>query len=131
MNSEVVTNVMNVKDFESYLIYQSYTFIPILLHQLRNYNKLLFNQTVCCQMPTKMQQKLTYFCVKHNLTQRLNWFHKTLNNNLRRITSYLLRSKSPLTHLPATACSLVLSWYKAHLLLGLWHPGKSESNCLK
>lgn len=69
--------------------------------------------------------------VEGNLAQRLNWVHKMLNNNLRGITLYLLRGKSPLILLPATACSLVFSWYKAHLLLVLSLPGKSESNCLK
>lgn len=62
VNSKVVANVMSLKDFESCLIYQTYIFIPILLSQLKNYNKLLFNQTGCCQMPTKMKQKFTYFC---------------------------------------------------------------------
>lgn len=69
--------------------------------------------------------------VEGNLAQRLNWVHKMLNNNLRRITLYLLRGKSPLILLPAIACSLVFCWYKAHLLLVLLLPGKSDSNCLK
>ena len=47
---------MGFKDFQSSLIYQTYIFIPILLNQLKIYNKLLFNQTGCCQMATKMQQ---------------------------------------------------------------------------
>lgn len=111
---------MSLKDFESCLIHQTYIFIPILLNQLKNYNKLLFNQTGCCQMPTKMKQKIhILLClVEGNLAQRLNWVHKMLNNNLRGITLHLLRGKSPLILLPATACSLVFGWYKAHLLLG-------------